>query len=133
MGRIRRRGEGGQATLQTVVVFPAVLLIIGVVLQTALWFTARNTALHAAREGVRAARVQHATPGQGRAAALQFARQVGSGMLLSPGVRVTRAGSTLVVRVTGAAPTFVPGLHLTVSQVARGPVERFTTPGGGSP
>jgi hypothetical protein len=36
----------------------------------------------------------------------------------------------MVVHVTGHAVSLIPGLHLTISQVARGPIERFTTPTG---
>jgi hypothetical protein len=109
--------------------FPALLLALALATQTCLWYLARTTALSAAQEGVRAARAENALPSAGQQAALDFARRAGSGFLDQPTAQVSSDAATLQVRVNGTVPSFVPGLTLHISQVARGARERFTTPG----
>jgi Flp pilus assembly protein TadG len=131
MVRDHTNGDRGSITLETVIAFPVAMLLVLLTINAALWYHARNTALAAAQEGVRTGRAFGANPGQGGTTALSFARSSGNGFLLSP--RVDTSGSTattIVVRVQGGAVSLVPGLHLGVDQVARGPVERFTTPSG---
>lgn len=96
-------------------------------MQTAWWFSARNAALASAREGLRVARSHQGTPAGGRAAADRFAGQVAGGQLLTPKVTVsTTADQTIIVRVDGEVPSFVPGLAIHVHQQARAPKERWT-------
>ena len=67
--------------------------------------------------------------GAGPSAALAFARSAASGYLLAPSA--STAGSseaTVEVTVTGQAPSLVPGIVIKITQVARAPVEQFTTP-----
>ena len=131
MGR-RHTGDAGSITLETVIVFPVAMLAVLLTINAALWYHARNTALAAAQEGVRAGRAYQANPHAANATALSFARTTGDGFLLSP--RVDTSGSnatTVVVHVRGKAVSLIPGLHLVIDQVARGPVERFTVPTGG--
>jgi hypothetical protein len=116
-------------TLSYVIVFPVFLAALMVIVQGSLWYLAREAALAAARQGADAARVLHAQPGAGRRAALTFARSAASGYLLHP--RASPNGSTATtvqITVTGRVPGLVPGLPITVTQVARAPVEQFTTP-----
>jgi hypothetical protein len=127
----RRGGDRGMATLPYLIAFAFVLLVSGTAMQGALWFSARNAALAAAQEGLRVARAENGTLGAGRAAARDFASEVAAGQLLSPGVQVsTTADQTVVVRVAGVVPSFVPGLTVRVEQVARGPKERWVPPTG---
>jgi hypothetical protein len=94
--------------------------------QAAWWYSARSAALASAQEGLRVARAHQGTLAGGRAAAVRFAGQAASGQLLSPTATVSiAAGQTIVVRVDGEAPSFVPGLTVRVSQQARGPRERW--------
>lgn len=126
--------DRGAATLPYVIIFPFMLLVIGMCMQAALWFTARNAALASAQEGLRAARAQHGNLGAGQSAATRFATEVADGQLLTPAVHVsTDTGQTIVVRVTGKVPSFVPGLKVSVSQVARGPKERWVPAQGAPP
>jgi len=130
-----RRGhtDGGSSTLELVIGFPVVLTLVLVIVNTALWWHARDTAMAAAQEGVRTGRAYGAHVGDGRATALSFARAVGDGVLISPAVSTSGSNAqTVVVRVSGRSVSLVPFLHFTVVQVARGPVERFTTPGNAS-
>ncbi|WP_243719776.1 TadE family protein [Actinomadura sp. KC06] len=123
--------DRGSITLETVIAVPVALLAVMLIINAALWYHARNTALAAAQEGVRTARAYGANPAQADATALAFARSNGEGFLQSPSVDTSGSTTTtIVVRVRGTAVSLVPGLHLEVNQVARGPVERFTTPSG---
>jgi len=100
-----------------------------VIVQASLWYLAREAALAAARQGVDAARVQGAQPGAGVGAALAFARSAASGYLLGPQASpLGSTPSTIQITVSGQVPALVPGLPITVSQVAQAPVEKFTTP-----
>jgi len=125
----RPRDDAGALTLSYVIIVPVFLLALMVVAQAAMWYLARSAALAAARQGVDAARVEGSSAGAGSAAALSFAQTSASGYLLGP--RANDDGSsatTIVITVTGRVPSLVPGVPITVSQVAQAPVERFTTP-----
>jgi hypothetical protein len=130
--RVNKQGENREAgalTLGYVIVFPAFLITVMTVAQIAFWYLADQTALAAARQGVDAARELNAPAGAGQQAALAFARQAGSGYLSSVSASpVNSTPQTIQITVQGHAPSIVPGFIIHVSEVAQGPVERFTTP-----
>ncbi len=128
--RTRIREERGSGSLELVVVFPAVLLLIFGVLQGALYYHARNVALAAAEEGLRDARVENASGQAGVQRAESFLADAGgTGVLNSSAVTASRSATQVTVTVTGSAPSVLPGLGgFAVSQSASGPVERVTTP-----
>ncbi len=129
MSRCHPSADRGSISLETVITLPVALLAVLLVINAALWYHARNTALAAAQEGVRAGRAYGARPDHARTTAMTFARTTGDGFLLSPTVDTSGSNATtIVVRVRGSAVSLIPGLHLDVDQVARGPVERWTTP-----
>ena len=126
-----RASDDGSVALETVIAFPVVMLAVLLTINAALWYHARNTALAAAQEGVRVGRAYGHHPANATATALAFARSTGDGILLSPTVDTNGSSTTTVVcHVHGKVVSLVPGLHLDVNQVARGPVERFTTATG---
>lgn len=128
------RFDTGAVTLELVIAFPSVLLAVLLTINAALWYHARNIALAAAQEGVRAGRAYDGNINNGRATratAATFVRTTGGGFLLAPHVDTSGSTShTVIVHVTGKTVSLIPGLHLGVSQVARGPVERFTSSSG---
>jgi Flp pilus assembly protein TadG len=131
MARSRQPGgrERGALILTYVIIVPVFMAALMVIVQGSLWYLAREAALAAARQGADAARVLHAPSGAGQRAALAFARSAASGYLLHP--QASELGSTATtvqITVTGGVPALVPGLPITVSQVAQAPVEQFTTP-----
>jgi Flp pilus assembly protein TadG len=116
-------------SLGYVVLFPVFLLAIMTIVQASFWYLARQTALAAARQGVDAARAQHAAAGAGASAAMAFAQSAGSGYLLGPAASAAGSSArTIQIRVTGHVVSLLPGVSWAVSQVAQGPVEQFTTP-----
>lgn len=119
------RRDAGSATVTAVIVFPAVgVLFLGLV-QAVMVSVARDVALSAAEEGLRVARARHGTAAAGRSAASSFAGA--EPVLRSPSVSVSGA-TTLTVRVTGSAPSILPGVNIKISRTARGARERFTIP-----
>ncbi|MGI5206161.1 hypothetical protein ACQEU6_31895 [Spirillospora sp. CA-108201] len=94
--------------------------------QAVMVSVARDVAQSAAEEGLRVARARQGTFAQGQAAATAFARN--EPVLQAPAVAVSGA-NTITVRVSGRAPSFLPGVNIAVSKSVRGARERFTTPG----
>jgi hypothetical protein len=122
-------GERGALTLSYVIIVPVFLTALLFIAQFALWYLARETALAAARQGTDAARQFSASRQAGPVSAVAFARRHGSGFLLFPAASAAGSGqATVQITVTGLAPSLVPGLTVRVREVARAPVERFTTP-----
>lgn len=122
-------GERGSASLELVVVFPVVLLLLLGGVQGALWYHARAVAVAAAQEGARAAALEGATAGAGQAAAAAFVQATGGADVL-PGAQVvaSRTATTASVTVAGRSLTVlaIPGVRLEVSASASAPVERIT-------
>lgn len=122
----RWQDDRGALALSYVAILPFLFMLIMVMIQASLWFLARNAALAAARQGADAARAFHASSATGPAAALAFARQAGQGYLEDP--QATAVGSTdttISITVSGRAPSFVPGLVVTVSENVQAPAEAF--------
>lgn len=130
--RARNKDERGSSSLQLVILFPVVLLLIFTAVQGALYYHARNVALSAAQEGVRAAKAENGSNNQGRQAARAFVTQAGGEDVMT-GVNVTsnRGANEATVTVTGRPISVIPGvLNFRVSQTAQGPIEVFTAPQG---
>lgn len=123
------RREAGSASIELVILFPALLLLVTALIQYGLWFHARSLALAAAQEGVAVARAYGSTPGAGRDTALAFVRDHGADTLTDTNAiaSVPGAGHVQVV-VTGRSLSVLPGTPgIAVRQSADGPVERFTS------
>jgi Flp pilus assembly protein TadG len=126
-----RDDERGSATLEIAILGPALLLLIFTIVQTALWFYARNLALAAAQEGADAARSYGSSPAAGVTRARSFLdRSAGDSL---QGTAVSSAGSTATtirISVKGHALSVLPGVPgFAVDQSASAPVERFTGAG----
>jgi Flp pilus assembly protein TadG len=121
----------GSATLEIVVLFPAVLLATFGLVQGALYYHARDVALAAATDGLTAARSRSGNAEEGRRAALTFLRRAGGDDVLpASAVTARRTPTTATVIVSGQALSLVPGVPgWSVEQTASGPVERFTRTG----
>ncbi len=119
------RADAGALTLSYVIVFPAVLIALLFIVQTALYFTADNLVLAAAQQGADVAREYNSTDAAGSAAALSLVRQDGSGMLETERAVATRTSTTVTVTVSGQAWSLIPGLPVSVSETVQEPVERF--------
>jgi hypothetical protein len=121
-----RDDRGSVSVLAAAIAFPAVIALLAVFFQAALWFTARSTALSAAQQGLDAARGTTGTLAQGEATACGFARTVGAGMLHGATCTGT-TGTTVTITVCGDAPSLIPLIPVRACEQAQGARERFTT------
>lgn len=127
-GRSRADSDRGSSSLELVIVFPALLLIMFGAMQGALYYFASSAALAAAQEGSRAAANEYGSAGEGQAAATSFLAAVGgSDTLQGAQVTANRGAVTATVSVTGRSLSLVPGWGgLAIEQVVSAPVERIT-------
>ena len=128
--RVRAAGahrERGSASVQIVVLMPALFLLMFVGMQAALIYHGRTVAIAAAQEGARAAAARHGSAGDGQAAAAAFVASAGGdGVLRGVTVTSSRDGAAATVAVTGTAMSVVPGWTPAISQSVSAPVERLT-------
>lgn len=119
--------EQGSATLETVVLWPAVFLLIFGVVHAGIWFHARNVAFAAAQEGARAASLAQGSGGATRAA--EFLAEAGSDSVVQVAdITESTDGDTVTVTVTGSSTTLIPGWRVDVSQSSTAPIRRWTDP-----
>ena len=118
-------GEAGGATVELVLATPALLLLVMLIVQFALWQHAVHVAEAAAQEGARAARLEGGTREAGQRRAEAFLAALGPGVLAHPRVTAYRDRQTARVEVRGEAVTLVPGVRLPVRAASHAPVERF--------
>ncbi len=123
--------------LSLAIVFPVVLFLVMLVVQSAMWWYSRQVALVAAREGVDAGRLQGAAADSVKDAAAKrqaedFLRREGG---ILDGYSVTTDGSSaerIQVTVVVAPHFLIPGVPTpTLTQHASAPRERFVPQVGG--
>jgi len=127
------RAERGSASLEVVLIFPAVILLIALIIQFALWEQATHAAIAAAQDGVQVARLEGSTASAGKSRAEDFLQQTARTLISSPVVTASRNNETAMVTITGTVTSLVPGLHLQVEGSASGVVERFRPTGSPGP
>ena len=123
-----RDERGAMSLAQVVITAPALLFLLMLIVQFGLMFHARNIAEQAAQDGVAVARRFDGTASQARGEALQLLTAVGQGTLKNRGVAAHRTADTATVTVTGTVVSVVPGVSLSVSESASGPVEKYVPP-----
>jgi len=127
--RGRARGESGAGTAELVVATPALLFLIMLVVQFALWFHAAHVVTAAAQEGARAARVEGGSAGAGEGKANSFLDDLAGGLLTGRSTSASRGADTACVTVTGDVQKVVPKIPMPkVEATSCGPVERFRDP-----
>lgn len=117
--------QAGVASLEAVLVFPVLLLLLTFVIQVALWYHAADLADAAAQDGVRVARVAGASAADGINRANQLIDQTGPTILEARQVTASRDGDVTRVEVRGRCVRLVPFVSLPVHAVAESPTERF--------
>jgi Flp pilus assembly protein TadG len=122
-----RADERGSASAQLVIATPALLLLLMVVVQFALYQHASHLVTAAAQEGVEAAQVERGSAGAGSHAAEAFLAQTNRGVVRSTSVDVSRSARETHVVVSARVVSLVPGLDLAVRGVADGPNEVFVS------
>ena len=106
------RGDRGAGAAEVVIAVPLLMLLILLIVQFAIWAHASSVAQATAEEAL---------------AAAQVLGQIGSSVLISTHVTVTRTGATATAQITGTAEEVlpVPGLAFPVHITVTGPVARF--------
>lgn len=124
-----RRSERGSATIELLILLPALFAVLFVGTQAALYHHARTVAIAAAQEGARAAAGEHGTEADGVSAATTFVADAGGDdVLTGANIKVTRSPTTATVTVKGVSLSVIPGWAPVVRQSASLPVERLTAP-----
>ena len=121
----RRRGDRGDATIETVIVVPVLVFLTMGIVQFGMWMHASHIADAAARDGVAAARLDGAGPAATGEAARDTLNRLANGLITEPTVDAQRSVERVTVRVSGTVRPVIPGVAFTVTGFADGPVERF--------
>ncbi|MEU6349952.1 TadE family protein [Streptomyces sp. NPDC047072] len=118
--------DRGALSLELMVIFPVVLMLILLTVHAGLWWHARNVALSAAQQGVEAARGRGSSLDAGTRETRDFLSRAG-GSISGAHVSGSR-GQSVRITVTGHVDTLIPGVTLPISQHAQAATERITEP-----
>jgi Flp pilus assembly protein TadG len=127
----RLRGDRGAGSAEVVIAVPLLMLLILAIVQFALWAHASSVAQATAEEALATARVQGSSAAAGQQRAQQVLGQIGSAVLVSPQVSVTRTADSATVQITATAEQVIPFFTMPVHVTVTGPVERFVPGPGG--
>jgi hypothetical protein len=115
--------------VEAIVVIPALMLVLLVVIQFALWAHAAQVVQLAASDGDRAARMMGGGPTAGRAQA-ESLLSASAATVTSASVSVSILPTDQArVTVTGRAVAILPWMVLSVSATQTGPVQEFRPSG----
>ena len=126
--RRRQRDERGVTTIEVVIAFPIVLMIILAIVQLAIAAHARSVAEAAAQEGAAAARRYDGSSAAAQERTADYLDELGPTILQNRSITVQRDDQTATVTITGTVISVIPGLNLSVEKSASGPVERYVPP-----
>lgn len=126
----RARDESGTSAVELVLYMPLLMVAIILTVQFSLIYLGNQAVSAAAREAARTARVTD-DEAQGRAKGIQYAQDLGRGLLANVDVQVVRIDGTSMRAVVSAdgeqlLPFFSPPR---LSEVVEGPIERFVQDG----
>lgn len=125
----RRQDERGSATIELLILLPALFAVMFLGMQAALFYHARSAAIAAAQEGARAAAGEHGREADGVQAANAFIEEAGGDDVLSGATATAnRTTTTVTVVVRGHSLSVIPGWSPVVRQEASVPVEKLTSP-----
>jgi Flp pilus assembly protein TadG len=125
----RRSPDLGSATVEMVILVPAMMLIFLVIIQFALWAHAAQVTQLAASEGDRVARSQGGGTVAGLAQAEAVTREPDSGLANAAVNAEMLPGDLVRITVSGSAVSIIPGLSLPVSAAQSGPIQAFRESG----
>ena len=119
------QGERGAATVEVVLLFPAMILMVWIALGAGMYHWGRTAALNAAQTGAAAAAAEDGTVADCEQAARDMAATVGDA-LSSLRISCTLTATTATATVSGSVLSLVPGWTPSLTQTATVPVERLT-------
>lgn len=119
-------GEQGSATVEAVIVVPALMLAILLALQVALWALAAEAVQQVAEHAAVAASGLGGTPAVGASAARSDLRGLAGRVVVDPTVAVVQVGSGAVeVKVSARVETILPWLRPSVRAARTATVQQF--------
>jgi pilus assembly protein CpaE len=126
----RRRDDRGSSSVEFVLLFPLIVMLLFGGPQLGMWYFAREAAQAAAVAGVRAGTLAGAPAGSGRATADSYLARVGRGTITGYTVTEADTATTVSIHVHARVPNVVPlpGFSPTVDITVTRGRERFTTP-----
>ena len=131
-GKRRVLGQDrGSSAIEVAVLTPALLLLVWLIIQFAMYSQGRQVALAAAQIGARVARQDaHTVPGWqaiARSSAESYYQGLGTKVLGGniTATAYTYGTSQVRVTVTGQVASILAGLTLTIHETAGGPIECF--------
>ena len=119
------RRERGSATIQMVVLMPALFTLVFLGVQAAMLYQGRTITLAAAQEGARVSAAADGTNAAGVAAASNFVSSTSAG-LKGTSVSGNRTATTATITVTTHTVSLIPFVSPKITQSASMPVERLT-------
>lgn len=126
---VRSSSERGSASVELVILLPALFAVMFLGMQAALYYHARTVAIAAAQEGARAAGSEQGQASDGHRAARKFVATAGGDSVLQRSrTIVDLTSTTATVTVQGVSLSVIPGWEPAVRQSASVPVERLTAP-----
>lgn len=121
--------DRGETTTQVVLIVPAVISILLIAVQAAVYFHTSNIAGAAAAQGASAAAAHGDSAGsaaiRGRDAARAITSEAGATIAAQPEIHLSAQAVTIAVEIR--VPRIVPFFPETVRRVATEPRERFLT------
>ncbi|PPG77497.1 TadE protein [Rathayibacter rathayi] len=120
--------ERGSATLENIIIWPAVMIFLFGVFQVSLWLHARDVAHGAATAAYYEARTLNGTAEAAQTAGSN-AVATAEGAINGANISVSRTPETVSVTVSGVTSLIIPGWPGSfVSETVTGPVERYVAP-----
>lgn len=131
--RLRRlKSDRGTSAVELAFLAPALLMATLLIVQTAIWFHARQVAQAAVEKGARDTRAYQGTKAKGEAATLAaFDTLKGPRVTQgAPRVNATVGATNAEVTLTTTSKEVIPFWSWPISVKAGGPIEKFQPPAG---
>ncbi|MFZ2056851.1 MAG: TadE/TadG family type IV pilus assembly protein [Acidimicrobiales bacterium] len=128
--RLLRWGDRGSGTPELVVILPLLLFLITLSMQFALWALASHALSDAVAQGGAVLRANGGTSTAARTVVTRELRTLANGLVLRPTVSVRSLPDGVdSLSASGALPSLLPGVRLTVSAQSAGPRQQFRASG----
>lgn len=132
--RLRRlKSDRGTSALELAFLAPGLLVLTMLIVQTAIWFHARQVAQAAAEQGARATRAYQGTEGEGERVTLQYFGKLDGAKVTkgTPNVNARIGATSATVTLRTKSVAVIPFLGAwPVEVTAGGPIEKFQPPAG---
>ena len=115
--------------MEVVIVLPAIMLVILLGVQVAMWAVAEEVVQAAAATGSEIGAGVGGSPAAGASAVQSYLSAHGGKLISNPSIRINSASGFIDVRVSASALQIIPLFHLGVSAVRVAPLQKFRSSG----